>query len=318
MQKHACLALLTAALSAHCSSTSATFQQAEALEAQGKLEEAATNFDKVCAVDPKTPACADADAHAAKARLKASDEALTQGQYKKAKELLRTAQIGADEATAKDIDERLAKDDLKQGLLYESAAADPDKTIAFKTMEAIASTATPAAEKAKAWLTAERPAHLAQLVKAACGPRHEGSCSKTWAELQTLAGEKPPGFDEARAAAEAEEKRIYKARFEAERFLGVFAQRGQRQKAYEKCLKDKAAEIESEYERTTVCRGEAWETEAADRFLSEQNDDNLFRRRLTLIADPEIVASLEARKKEALETGTYTKVTVNKPAGGAK
>lgn len=205
---------------------------------------------------------------------------------------------------------------MSQGARYEEAAADPDKLRALAAMEAVAASPTPAAEKAKAWLVRERPASLVEQVKAACGPRKQGSCEKAWAALGALP-EKPAGAEEARAAYEAEQKRVYQAHFEAERFLVVFAQRGQKKKAYETCLQEKGSEL-SDKDRARQCRSDAWDRPAHERFDQEKNDESLFRKRLIIIGDPEVTASLAARQREALETGTYTKVDLKKPAGGGK
>lgn len=297
-----------------CASSSGTFQEAEALEGQGKLEEAASRFDAVCTRDPEGAACAGADGRSAAARVKAAEKALEEGQYRKGARLLRLALLSADEKAAKDINDRLAKDDVVQGVRYEEATADPDKRRALAAMEAVAASQAPAAEKAKAWRERERPALLVEQVKAACGPRNPGSCAKAWAALEALP-QKPAGAEEARGAYEAEQKRVYQARFEAERFLAVFAQRGQKEKELDKCTLRTTG---IGFAKEAICRSEVGLPYPHESFDADRNDASLFRKRLAIIGDPDVVASLNARRKEALETGTYTKVDVKKPAGGGK
>jgi len=293
---------------AACSKGPSSFKEAESLEAEGKVEEAAQKFEFACAEAPRGPECQQSADRATTARLAAADKALREWQYKKAEELLIIALSTADKGAAKDIEARLVNDELSQGIRYEEALADPDKSRAYKAMEAIAKTSTPASEKAKEWIQRERPALLVDQVKAACRPKPTGSCSETFAAIVGLA-DKPPGFDEAKAAYDEEQKRTEKARFEARRFLAVFAQRGKKQKALEQCMTDKAAEIEDEAQRKSDCTGEIYEGKSAhERYDAEKTDDSLFRRRLHIIADPVLVASFEARRKEALETGEYKKV----------
>lgn len=308
--------LPAALLLAACSGSSATYKEAEALAAQGKLEDAATKLESVCAIEPKSAECAGADAQAAKRRIEAGDKALAEGQPRKAARLFALARLTADDAAENEIAARLAKPELVDGLRFEEAVTAPDKARALPTIKAVAAGSAPSAAKAKEWIDRERPTLLTGEVLAACGPRREGSCSARFAQLEALAP-KPAGFDEARAAFEAEQKRTAQARAEAERFLAVFAQRGLKQKAYEKCLEAKAAEVPDETQRTRDCRQEAWDKAPHERFDQEQNDDDLFRRRLQLIGDPDVVASFEARRKEAVESGTHTKAEPRK-TGGAK
>jgi hypothetical protein len=307
--------MVGAALLAGCASGAPSFREAESLEGQGKLEEAAGKFELVCAESPKSAECASADSRASGARAKAGIKAIEEGQVRKGVRLMRLAMLAGEEQDSKMVAERLAKDDVVQGLRFEDAAADPDKPKAVSAMEGVAASGTPAAEKAKAWLARERPATLVTEVKAACGPSREGSCLKAWAALWGLAS-KPAGFEEARAVYEAEQKRVAAPRGEAERFLVVFAQRGQKQKVYDECL---AKPSESEpLQHAAECRTEAWDKASYERFDAERNDDGLFRRRLTAVGDPEFIAVMNARRKEALETGIYKKPEAQKPSGGVK
>ena len=228
---------------------------------------------------------------------------------------MRLAMLAGEEQDSKMVAERLAKDDVIQGVRFEEAAADPDKFKAVGAMKAIAASGTPVADKAKAWLEREQPATLVAEVKSACGPLHQGSCIKAWVALDALTP-KPAGIEEARAAYEAEQKRVSGPRGEAERFLVVFAQRGQKQKAYDACL-EKPSESEPA-QHAAECRTEAWDKASYERFDAERNDDGLFRRRLAAIGDPEFANLMNSRREEAIKTGTYTKPEAKKAAGGGK
>jgi hypothetical protein len=302
---------------AGCSSPPSVVAEAEALEAQGKLEESGAKLDLACALAPGTPDCAASDAKATAVRMKAAEKAINDGKFIEAERLLRLAQLTADEAASQGAADRLAKPDLIEGLRYERALRETDKVRATKVMEAVAASGAPPAAKAKEWLDRERPAGLVEEVKAACGPERRGSCSKTWSLLQALPA-KPPGFDEAAALAQEEERRIYPMRGEAERFLPVFAARWKKKEAFERCLAEKAVEVPEEHQRTQDCRGDIWEKETYERYDGEKLEETLFRRRLKAIGDPEIVGPLEERKKQAIESGVYAPLSIPKPAGGAK
>lgn len=307
--------IVGAALVAGCASSSPSFREAESLEGQGKLEEAAEKFDRVCTESPKSAECASADSRASGARAKSGIKAIEEGQFRKGVRLMRLAMLAGEEQDSKMVAERLAKDDVVQGMRFEEALADPDKPKAVSAMEAVAASGTPVADKAKAWLERERPATLVAEVKASCGPLHQGSCTKAWAMLDALTP-KPAGIEEARAAYEAEQKRVAGPRGEAERFLSVFAQRGQKKKAYDACL-ERPSESEPA-QHAAECRTDAWDKASYERFDTERNDDGLFRRRVAAVGDPEFTTVMNARRKEALETGTYTKPEAKKAAGGGK
>jgi ferritin-like metal-binding protein YciE len=302
-------------LAAGCSSPSATFRDAEALAAQGKDEEAAAKFDLVCALDPQSKECPGSGALASASRVKAAEAAEKAGEYKKAERLYRLALLSADEAPASTIKMRLGAEEMKQGLRFEQAAADPDKLRAADTMTAVAATQAPVAEKAKAWIAAERPNTLVAQVKAACRPKPKGSCSKTWAELEALA-QKPAGYDDARALHEAELKRIKEQVLLANRFLGVYKSRYQKKDAFQKCVAEKADMPPSEV--IGQCAQEVYEGFAQDRYDAEHQQDEQFRQALAKIADPELVAALEKRKEDALSSGKVETLVLDQPAGGKK
>jgi hypothetical protein len=298
-----------------CSGPPPSFKEAENLEAQANFEEAAQKLELVCAEAPESPECKQSAARASGALVTAATKALEKNEFGKAERLLLRALATADESTAKDIEARLANEDLASGIRFEQANADTDKARAHQVMNTIAAGNTPAAALAKAWIEKERPGLLVGQVKAACGPEHEGSCSETFEKLNALP-QKPPGEGEAKAAHDAEQKRTEKVRAELDRFVTVFAQRGKKDLAVATCMTEKASEIEAEFQRIRACEEEVYADgkSAYERFDARQTEDSLFRRRLATIGDPVIIAAYEARQKGAVTTGEDPK----KSGGGAK
>ncbi|MDC0747988.1 hypothetical protein [Polyangium mundeleinium] len=315
MLVRACLLVLLPLAIGGCSGPPPSFKEAENLEAQANFEEAAQKFELVCAEGPASPECQQSSARAAGALGTAATKAVEKNEFGKAERLLLRALASADEPTAKDIEARLGKEDLTEGVRFEQAAADTDKARAFDTMNALAAGSTPAAALAKAWVEKERPGLLVAQVKAACSPEHQGSCAETFEKLEALP-EKPPGEGEAKAAYDAEQKRTEKARAELDRFVAVFAQRGKKDLAFNLCLAEKASEIDAEFQRIRACEEDIYADgkSAYERFEARQTEDSLFRRRLATLGDPVAIARYEARQKGALATGEDPK----KAAGGAK
>lgn len=309
--------LVFALWTAGCSNAAPSFKQGENLEAEGKFEEAAQAFELVCAESPEGPECPKAAARATTALTTAATKAMEKNEFSKAERLLLRALLNADDTTAKDIEARLSKEDLVDGIRYELAVADPDKQRASTTMKALSESTSPAAKLASAWLDKERPGLLVAQVKAACGPDHDGSCTATFEQLDGLA-QKPAGYDEAKAAYEAEQKRTEKGRAELERFLTVFAQRGKKQMENEACLQ-KAAADQPDVLHNRECNEQAHGDNKLphERFDSQQTEENLFRRRLATLNDSALTASYEERRVQALTSGEFPKL-LKKAAGGAK
>lgn len=115
-----------------------TFAEAEALEAQGKAEEAARRFDLACAFAPAGENCASSDKRAAEARLKAVDKAMSAGQFLAAERLATLAFACLDGPTAQLAKERLGSGDLLQGIAYERALARGTPREIREAMEPIA------------------------------------------------------------------------------------------------------------------------------------------------------------------------------------
>lgn len=293
------------------------FPEAEALEKSGKLEEAAARFDLVCPLAPDGERCGQAGARAFEARMKAADAEIGQGHFVAAERLIREAELTADDAARKRAEDRLAEQDLALGVRYERALAMTDKKKAAAALEPVASSHTPAAAKAKEWLDRENPALLAQAVKAACGPDHEGSCSEAFARLQAsghVTSPPTPAVDEATRVAEAEQRRIYPLRNQAESFVRVFASQGQKQKAFEKCVTEKTADGTDEAAVRGTCDEDAFGSDPDDKkYQAKKNNESLFRRLLKQIADPPLARDLEARKASALGGDDVKAATIPKP-----
>jgi len=178
--------LIISLLFAGCSNAAPSFKQGETLEGEGKFEEAAQKFELVCAEAPAGPECPKAGARATTALTTATTKAIEKNEFGKAEQFLLRALLDADDAAAKDIETRLAQEDLVDGIRYEYAAADTDKQRASLTMKALSESNSPVAKLAKDWMDKERPSLLVSQVKAACGPDHEGSCTATFEQLDAL------------------------------------------------------------------------------------------------------------------------------------
>jgi hypothetical protein len=311
------LALGLGLAAAACSSPAKNVMtDAAALEAQGKLEEAAAKLEMGCALSPSAEPCPASDGKASETWQKAAEKAASEGRYRDAERLLHRALLTtADDAGKAKIRERIGKEDLAQGLLYERALGIADKAAAAAVMEDVAKHEAPAGAKAKEWLAKERPALLTAAVMAACGPEREGSCTKSWAALQA-SGAKGPDVDKAQAAAEAEERRVYPLRVQAEGFLPVFLGRYRKKEELAKCLSGTG-----EGETTSPeadCSNKVWNMSAEDRYDGDKNQDTLFRRTLKQIGDSALVADLEARRAAAETSGNHVKQDVPKPKPAPK
>jgi hypothetical protein len=299
-------------LVASCGSPAqSVLSDASALEAQGKLEEAAARLEMGCALSPAAEPCPASDARAAETWQKAAEKAVTEGRYRDAERLLHRALLTADDAAKAAIAARMARDDLVQGLRYERSLGLADKSQIAGIFGDIAKHEAPAAAKAKEWLDKERPGILVAAVMSACGPEHEGSCTRAWSALQA-SGAKGPEVDKAQAAAEAEERRVYPLRVQAEGFLPVFVGRHRKRDEYAKCVATMAPGESMSPEGE--CFDRVWTgTAPEEKYDSDRNQDNQFRRTLMKIADPALVEELRARGAAAETTGKLVKQDIPKP-----
>jgi len=282
-------------------SAPAVFIEAEALEGQGKLEEAAAKFELTCAHAPEGDACRAADGRAAEARLKAAEKALGDNDPVLAERLLTRALLTADDATAKKGTDRLASDEMVQGLAYQRALGHADPKDIAAAMVGIAATTSPAAVRAKAWLDKERPGIVVAAVKVACGLPREGSCSGAAAALKAaaLAG---PEADAATALVEDEERRIYPERVKAEALLRTLAAIATQDRLMGFC--NNVISVIG-IEAINRC-GDANVPEPTVAVRDALRHQRMFteltwRRTLRSIGDPALVAPLEQRKQKAVE-----------------
>jgi hypothetical protein len=307
-----------AAAIAGCSNGGPNVQaEAEALVQQGKLEEAAARVDLICAFTPDGDPCRASDLRAAELRIQAAEKALGEGRFARAERLFIRALATTDAKAAESAAQRLASEDLKQGLAYERALGGSDKQAVMKTMEAVLATKTPVAAQAKAWIDRERPGLLAEAVKAACGPAHEGSCSKAAAELEA-AGAGGPEVEGARAIASLEERRIHPLRLNAETLLNNFAARTKNTKLARECLAKETAGGEPSPECANYDVNLAVLEYVVVRFEARNRNENVWRKAMAAIADPELIAELETRKKQAIDSGDYEKRDVPRPSPAPK
>lgn len=281
--------------------------EAEALAAQGKGEEAARMFDLACCYGPEGEKCASSDRRAAEARLDAAEKAMGAGQFLAAERLLILARATADEGAAQKARERLVPEDLMRGTAYERALTLGKTPAAQKAMEAVAATKTPAAALAKAWLDRERPAIVLGVIKAACGPAHQGSCSEATAQLRAAALTGPES-DEATALADAEERRIYPLRVNAETFLQNFVAESLHNGLIEMCMAppESMGLLTGSESPKIICLdahldpGHCMPREKVEEQLQYHRiNETAWRRAMIAIADPALVAPLEERKKTA-------------------
>jgi hypothetical protein len=297
--------------------------EAEALAQQGKLEEAAARVELTCAYAPDGESCRASDRRAAELRLQAAEKAITEARFAKAERLLVRALATADAKTAETATQRLAADDLKQGLAYERALGGSDKRAVLATMEAIAATKTPVATQAAAWLAKERPALLIAAANAACTPPHEGSCSEAAAALRAARAAGPEAAA-AIALADDEERRVFPLRVTAERFVRGFATARARATLIELC---KSSTGDSGPGAIETCAAGGLtpgvQPTAADEDERRQKrtaDLTLWRKTMRSIADPALTRALENRRATVEVTGEYTPIDVPRapaaPAGG--
>lgn len=304
--------------------------EAEALAVQGKGEESARMFDLACCYGVEGEKCTASDRRASEARLGAAEKAMGAGQFLAAERLLILARGTADEGAAQKARERLDSEDLMRGAAYERALTLGKTPAAQKAMEAIAATKTPAAALAKAWLDKERPAIVLGIVKAACGPDHQGSCSEVTTALRAAALTGPES-EEANAVADAEERRVYPVRVNAETFLQNFVAESLRNGLIEMCMAppDSMGLSAGPESPKLICLeahldpGHCMPREKVEEQLQYHRvNETAWRRAMIAIADPALVAPLEERKKTAqhatADTPRKAKLDIPKPKPAPK
>jgi hypothetical protein len=326
------LLCLTAALAGCGARAPDVAAEAEALAQQGKLEEAAARVDLTCAYapasgpTPQAPSepCRASDRRAAELRIQAAEKAMGEGRFAKAERLLARALATADGPTAERAAQRLAADDLTQGLAYERALAGSDKREARKAMEAIAATKTPVAAQATAWLARELPALLVAAVNAACGPAREGSCSHAAVALRAA---KLPGPEAAAALAlaEDEQRRVYPLLVTSETFLKGFATAKERSDLIALCAsfsnESGPAALETCMQGGLAPGSVPTAADEDERRQKRTANLTLWRKTMRSISDPMLVHALDERLVKADTRGEFTPMDFPKPPkapGGRK
>lgn len=149
-------------LSPGCDAGKAPYNEAVALEEQGKLVEAAAKHDSVCIKAPDSKMCEPSKERAGVVRVQLADIQMKEFQFSAAKKLLeQVTEGGASDATKKTARERLAGKDMSFGLRWEKASSLTDKRAALREMEAVVGSGAIAATKAKEWVEKEGPAIVA-------------------------------------------------------------------------------------------------------------------------------------------------------------
>lgn len=249
---------------------------------------------------PKDERCAAADGRAAEARIKAADRAIAEGQFARAERLFTKALITADDATATRVADRLASEEMTQGLAYERALGRAAKRDVAKAMEAIATSKAPVAAQAKAWLDKERPGLLIEAVKAACGPAHEGSCSQAAADLKAAAITGPEA-DEAIALGEDEERRIYPDRIKAEGLIQTLGMIANKFEVMDFCNNTLSVIGMDAISRCGDAGVPTPDAEVVNELRHARiANEIMWRRAMKSIADPALVGALEERKHKAI------------------
>lgn len=187
---------LSALTTPGCDAGKPIYKEAAALEAQGKLSEAAQKFDSVCQRAPKSAVCPSSKEQATRVRIKLAEEMIGTGRYVEARDLLNGLVSASDSASSGRAKELLAGTELVQGLLWLAASEEKDTAKAAVVMQTISQTPTAAAAKAKAWLESHQAAVLLAAARSLCSAPTKAGCAKACQEV----GEKYPDAPESKEA----------------------------------------------------------------------------------------------------------------------
>jgi hypothetical protein len=315
---------LVAALSLlGCDAGKEPYNQGVALEEQGKLVEAAAQYDAVCRRAPDSKLCAPSVTRSAEARLHAAEDLVRAMKFEDASKLLEGVRDSHDDAGRTKANDRLKSLDLVQGLKWEAAQRKPDKRAALVDVEAVGASGAPIAAKAAEWLARERPAILVSQAREAC-PSDQADCVPTCSKLERLR----PGTPEAteanalreawqqRADARVEqarrdkEKKLYPLRIQAEKLLQQSVQLYAAQKQHERCMVNVMAQptLGDEVMGAVATCGDGSD-------LSRRKDklDDQWRDLLAPLDSGEPLDSLAKRRDVAFENGEYTALKIDKP-----
>lgn len=143
------------------------FDAAQALEWQGKLNDAALRYDEVCTRVPGTELCKTAQQRADGARLRLAATAMASLDFQEAKRLYELVAKSSIEWTRKQASQQLDSAELKTGLALASARSK-SKRDGLAEMEEVAKASTPAGWAARGWIAKERPILYLDDAKASC------------------------------------------------------------------------------------------------------------------------------------------------------
>jgi hypothetical protein len=306
-------AALFAMLVGGCDAGKAPYNEAVALDEQGKLTEAADKYDGVCRRAPDSKLCPTATSRAAAIRLKLAGQDVVALKFTDADALLKIVLESGDAESKDRARTQLASPEVMAGLAYEKAVAKTDKHAALPDMESSAASGTPIATKANEWLTKERPALLLADATTACTAKPPNACPTICDRLVTLhAGtpeaQKATGLLATYQAAEAE--RLYPLLVKAEDLVAqcqtLWTANAGKQKCYLNML---AANPDNAIAALAYCG----DTDSTKQTKLQASLDQT----IADIAVPAQTDSLKDRFKKACEEGEYEKQVPKKPSGAA-
>lgn len=286
-------------------------------EAAGNFAEAAAQYKAVC--DNGSSFCPTATRGLERLKLAEADQALSRGEYRKAKAAIDLALVSTDEGVKRAADAMNKLPDLEAGVAWEEAAAAPKPDQVLAAMEAIAGGSTGVAPRAGEWLAKNRPQILLDRVKAACATGGVESCAELGRRLARLHPSSPESA-EASKLVEADYARIFPLMQSAE---GLLEQQSMLFVVREKvrwCMWDKtndAVNLESEgslnYMEPTESFRAPCESEVSPEpipHLEKAWDENLAQ-----IHDPSFTKPLAERMVLATTQGLFEREAWPKPAG---
>ncbi len=310
-------------LSAGCDAGKEPYNQAVALEEQGKLVEAAAQYDAVCRRAPDSKLCTPSVARAAEVRLRTADELIRGTKFADAKKLLEVVRDSHDSAGHAKAEATLASPAVLNGLKWEVALQDPDKAAVLADMEAVAASNTPIAPKATEWLTHERPAIFLAQARAACST-DKPECTYRCTRLENLHPGTPEAVEaktlrdawqqradeRAEQARRDQEKAQYPLRLQAEKLLQQCAQWHAAQRRQSDCMIAVMARP-TFGDEVMAAVSECGDGEAITR--RKDKLDEQWKETLAPLDTGELLDSLAKRWEDACDHGEYTAVKIEKP-----
>jgi hypothetical protein len=306
-----------------CDAGKEPYNRGVALEEQGKLIEAAAQYDAVCRRAPDSKLCTPSVARAAEARLHAAEDLTRANKFDDARKLLEGVRDSRDAASRTKADDSLKSLALVQGLKWEAALHKTDKRAALVDMEDVAASQAPVATKALDWLAHERPAILISQARDVC-PSDQANCVAICSKLERLDPGTPEAIEakglreawqqrtdvRAEQARREKEKKLYGVRVQAEKLLQQSVQWYGAQKQQERCMVNVMAQptLGDEVMGAVATCGAGSDLSRRKEKLDEQWKDLL-----TPLDEGELLDSLAKRRDDALENGEYTPLKIDKP-----